>query len=191
MHARIDAARIRNAPSARTGFSMVEMMTVIVILGLIATIVSVNWKAILPKSNLHAAVRNLASTLQTARTEAISRNAEYRIQYDLEHQRFRVLSPFAADGRPALTEEDRLPLAWNNLPSAIKFARITIDGVDFAQGMCYVRFDPLGAASGHQISLVQAPENNVYTIEVQGLTGLIDYHEGPFVRLAAKDADFR
>ena len=191
MHARIDAARIRNAPSARTGFSMVEMMTVIVILGLIATIVSVNWKAILPKSNLHAAVRNLASTLQTARTEAISRNAEYRIQYDLEHQRFRVLTPFAADGRPALTEEDRLPLAWNNLPSAIKFARITIDGVDFAQGMCYVRFDPLGAASGHQISLVQAPENNVYTIEVQGLTGLIDYHEGPFVRLAAKDADFR
>ena len=111
MHARIDAARIRNAPSARTGFSMVEMMTVIVILGLIATIVSVNWKAILPKSNLHAAVRNLASTLQTARTEAISRNAEYRIQYDLEHQRFRVLTPFAADGRPAKDAATRAPLS--------------------------------------------------------------------------------
>ena len=102
-----------------------------------------------------------------------------------------MLTPFAADGRPALTEEDRLPLAWNDLPTAIKFARITIDGIDYVQGICYVRFDPLGAASGHQISLVQAPENNVYTIEVQGLTGLIDYHEGPFVRLAAKESDFR
>jgi hypothetical protein len=53
-----------------------------------------------------------------------------------------------------------------------------------------VRFDALGASSGHTIVLAQSPENNVFTVEVLGLTGEIDFHEGTFVREPPKDSDF-
>ena len=63
-------------------------------------------------------------------------------------------------------------------------------GVEYARGLVLVRFDPLGAASGHVIRLVQNPYDTHYTIEVQALTGTIDYHEGVFERAPAEEKDF-
>jgi type II secretion system protein H len=176
--------------SVTRGFTLVEMLAVIVILALIATMVTVNWQAMVPKADLHSAVRTLASTLQTAHSEAISRNAVYRIEYDLDKHRYRLNTPFKLGGGAASREEDRQTLPWTNLPETVRFNRIQIDGVDYARGMVYVRFDPLGAASGHVLTLVQKPYDNYYTIEVQSLTGLIDYHEGQFMRLPPKESDF-
>ena len=48
---------------ARAGFSMIEMLGALVILGLIATLVTMNWRAILPRTELHSAVRELAGKL--------------------------------------------------------------------------------------------------------------------------------
>lgn len=174
---------------------MVEMLAVIVIMGLMATLVAINWRAILPKTELNSSVRTLADTLQSTRSEAIARNALFRVQYDLDKHRYRVNTPFKAglNGQPgglAATEEERLSLPWSALPGSVRFSKIQIDGVDYTQGLVYVRFDPLGAASGHTITLVQKPTDNYYTIEVQGLTGLIDYHEGTFVRQPPREQDF-
>lgn len=177
---------------ARAGFSLVEMMGVLVILALVATIVSVNWNAILPRADLHSAVRNLSSALSGTRSEAIARNATFQIQYDLDQQRYRVVTPFRMDGQGlAVGEEDRRALAWSTLPKGVQFQVVTIDGVEFKKGLVYVRFDALGTASGHTIVLVQMPYENRYTIEVQGLLGLIDYHEGVYSRPPPKEADFR
>jgi prepilin-type N-terminal cleavage/methylation domain-containing protein len=177
----------------RAGFSLAELLTVIVILGLIATVVTVNWRAILPKSELHSAVRNISEDLSSTRSEAIGRNAEFRVQYDLERRAWRVVTPFKQDGSGSMaqTDEERLALPWKVLPDSIKFLRIDIDGVSYSKGQCFVRFDALGASSGHTLVLVQQPENNIYTIEVLGLTGLISFYEGTFVREPPKETDFR
>jgi Tfp pilus assembly protein FimT len=170
---------------------MIEMLAVIVVLGLIATLVSINWQAILPRAELQSAVRVLASTIQGAHSEAISRNAVYKIEYDLDRHRYRVNTPFKLGGGLAAIEEDRMAQNWINLPESVRFSRIQIDGVDFTRGMVFVRFDPLGAASGHIVTLVQQPYKNFYTIEVQALTGMIDYHEGTFERVPPKEDDFK
>ena len=49
-------------------------------MGLIATIVMVNWHSILPRAELNSAVRTLASTIQGTRSDAIARNAEFRVE---------------------------------------------------------------------------------------------------------------
>jgi prepilin-type N-terminal cleavage/methylation domain-containing protein len=189
----MNSTRQRLPARARQGFSLAELLTVIVILGLIATVVTVNWRAILPKSELHSAVRNISEDLSSTRSEAIGRNAEFRVQYDLERRAWRVITPFKLDGSGAMaqTDEERLALPWKVLPGSIKFLRVDIDGVSYSQGQCFVRFDALGASSGHTLVLAQLPENNIYTVEVLGLTGLIDFHEGAFVREPPKDTDFR
>ena len=175
----------------RSGFSMIEMLAVLVILGLIATMVTVNWRAILPRAELHSAVRTIASTIQGAHSEAIARNAVFKIEYDLVSHRYRINTPFRLGGGLAANEEERMAQNWIELPESVRFHRVQIDGIDYAQGLVFVRFDPLGAASGHVITLVQQPYENFYTIEVQALTGTIDYHEGLFVREPATEEDFR
>ena len=176
--------------SDRAGFSMVEMLAVLVILGLVATLVTVNWRAILPRAELHSTVREIAAAIQGTRSEAIARNAIFKIEYDLDRHRYREITPFRLGGGIAPTEEERVAFDWIELPESVRFHRIQIDGVDYVRGMVFVRFDPLGAASAHVIDLVQTPGDNHYTIEVQALTGTIEYHEGIFERVPAEEKDF-
>jgi type II secretion system protein H len=180
-----------NARAGRAGFTMIEMLGVIVILGLVATLVTMNWRAILPRTELHSATRVLASTISGAHSEAIARNAIFRIEYDLDKHRYRVNTPYRLGGGLAANDDERTALEWTALPESVRFSRIQIDGIEYQKGMVYVRFDPLGAASGHIITLEQQPYKNSYTIEVQGLTGMIDYHEGVFERQPPKEDDFK
>jgi len=166
------------------------MMGVILVIAIIATIVTVNWNAILPKAELHSAVREISTTISGTRSEAIARNSEFQIQYDIDNGRFRVVTPFRLDGGLAIADQERRALSWTMLPKSVHFQSVTIDGKEYTRGIAYVRFDPIGSASTHSIVLKQTPYDNRYTIEVQGLLGLIDYSEGVHVRAPAEENDF-
>jgi prepilin-type N-terminal cleavage/methylation domain-containing protein len=185
--------------AARAGFSLVELMGVVVLLGVLATVATVSWRALVPRTRLNAAVRELAAALHEARSDAISRSAEFEIEYYFEetadHPRgYRVVTPFAREGGSGLAArpEDRFARSFKLLPKDVFFRRITVQGTDHVQGSVSVRFSALGAASDHTIVLAQEPyANNLYTIEVQALTGLIEFHEGEFRRDPPKDSDFQ
>lgn len=182
--------------STRAGFSLIELLAVIMVLALIATLVTINWKAILPKTELHSAVRELSAVLQGARSDAISRNATYEVQYDLDEHRYRVVTPFRAAteqyvGGLAATNEERQALPWHKLPPTVRFRSIAVGTDVFEKAMVIVRFDAVGSASGHVIVLDQPQDQNTYTIEVQGLLGLINYHAGLFERVPPKEDDFQ
>lgn len=174
----------------RAGFTLVELLGVLIVMGLIATMVSVNWQAMFPRAQLNSSVRALAATLQGTRSDAIARSAEFRIQYDIDNHRYRVLTPYRLGGGLAASEDERLALEWVQLPDTVRFERVTIDGQDYDAGIVYVAFDPLGGANGHAIVLRQTELDNFYTIEVQALTGLIDFYEGVYTRELADPEDF-
>lgn len=182
---------------ARRGFTLVELLGVVVILGLMASIAFVSYEALVPASVLNSAVRELAATLQETRSEAIARSQPFWIEYYFEdsesHPRgYRVVTPFVASltGGLAMRAEDRLAQPFVPLPEGVEFREITINGEPVTRGVVSVRFDPLGAATDHTIVLEHKPYEAVYTIEVQALTGLISFHDGVFRREPAKDADF-
>ena len=175
----------------RAGFTMIEMLGVIVILGLIATLVSMNWRAILPRTELQSTTRLLATAIQGAHSEAIARNAIFRIEYDLDNHRYRLNTPYRLGGGLAANDDERVSQEWTALPTSVRFSRIDIDGIEYKKGMVFVRFDPLGAASGHIVTLEQEPYKTIYTIEVEALTGMIAYHEGPFERVPPREEDFK
>lgn len=182
---------------ARGAFTMVELMVMVVILGMLATITIVSWRAVLPSTELNSAVRELASTLSEARSDAIARNAEFQIEYYFEetedHPRgYRVITPFRVGGQGGLAyeEEQRLARSWITLPQSVDFQSITVDGKLYTTGRVTVRFDPLGGASDHTIVLVQPEYQNRYTIEVLALTGLIQFHDGVFQREPPQEGDF-
>jgi type II secretion system protein H len=174
----------------RAGFTLVELLGVVIVLGLIATLVTVNWQALLPRQQLNSAVRALAATLQGARSDAIARTLEFRVQYDLDEQRYRVLTPFRLGGGLATVEDERVGLRWTELPDSVRFRSVIIGDEEYTSGIVQISFDPLGSANGHVVVLEQPAFESLYTIEVQALTGLITFHEGLELRPAPAESDF-
>jgi prepilin-type N-terminal cleavage/methylation domain-containing protein len=186
------------APGRRGGFSLVELMVVMILLGLLASLVFVSLQSLLPGTELNSAIRELASTLHEARSDAISRNAEFQIEYYFEpgegHPRgYRVVTPYRAGGVGGLAgrDDERLAREWHVLPDSVRFESIALNGESRTTGQVVVRFDALGSASDHRVHLRQEPYGNQYTIEVLALTGLIHFHDGHFERVPPDDGDFR
>jgi len=191
-------------PHARTrrrstgGFTLIELMVVVFIIGLMVGIVTVSIDTILPGERLNASIRELAAELSSAKTEATSRSMEFRIEYDQPNDRYRVVTPFKVGGGALATLDDpdddleRYYGPWQKLHPGVAFRRVVIGGVPYERVPCFVRFDPLGAASDHTVVLVQQGHNyeNAFSIEVLALSGLIRMHEGEFVREVPTDQDF-
>lgn len=184
----------RRAGSRRAAFTLVELMAVIIVVGLIAGVVAIDFRAIVPRARLNAAVRDIAASISGARSDAISRNAEFRIVYDLDHEAYHISSPFRPGGGLALTEEERTVIGRTVLPDQVHFARIVVDGVEYDEGEVFVRFDALGRASDHTISVAQSGLGAIpaiYTIEVLPLTGLVRFHYSEYRREPVTEDEFR
>ncbi|MEX1024343.1 MAG: prepilin-type N-terminal cleavage/methylation domain-containing protein [Planctomycetota bacterium] len=174
------------------GFSLVELMVVIVILGMMFGTVVLNWKALVPKQRLHSAVRELSDVLHECRSEAISRNRAFELYYDLDEERYWVRTPYRLEGGLAQSEEDarRIVHESNLTNDELELVSITIDEETYTDGLALVRFEPLGASSSHRIVLYQPMFDLYYTIEMMPLTGEIRFHEGIYEREPAQDRDF-
>ncbi len=172
---------------------MVELMVVIVVIGLIASVVGVSWDRILPGQRLNSAVRGISSRLHSARSEAIARAREYQIVYNFEENKYWMRLPFDEEGRFQPDPEKRAKVNVTKLQDGVSFHEITIDGeiYDASKVEVFVRFDPLGASNDHTVTLKQDNPERFYTIEVLGLTGLIRFHDGFFQREPPRDLEFQ
>lgn len=174
------------------GFSLVELLAVLVILGLLSGIAAVSWQASMPRAQLNASVRILAERIAGTRADAIARSLEFKLYYDIDRGRYWVETPFALEGgRLAVGDEERSILFETALEDGIRFHEIVIDGEPYSDGTVYVRFDPLGAASDHRIVLYQEIFDRYFTVEVLALTGLVRFHDGLFEREPPRDGDFK
>jgi type II secretion system protein H len=70
----------------RRGFSVVELLIVIAILGIVSTIAIVNTISALPHTNLEKAEEEVGASLAQARTLAISKEVAVRFLFDVSGQ---------------------------------------------------------------------------------------------------------
>ena len=169
---------------------MVELLGVLIVMGLIASMVVVNWAGLLPGTELNASVHNLGAAIQGARSDAVSRNGEFRLYYDLEQSSWWVLSPYRDDGAPARALEERVIVSRGHFPDSVVIQRVTLAGQEFVEGVVYVSFDALGRATDHTVTLTHTRYDMLMTIEVLPLTGLVRFHDGLFERPILEEGDF-
>lgn len=100
--------RLRNKNS---GFTLVELMIVIAIIGIMAGIAIPNFFSFLPKNRLRSATRDIVSCLQEMKLRAIKENATTVIVFDLANDRCTAFvdnGPGAAAGNSALDASESI-----------------------------------------------------------------------------------
>lgn len=165
--------------AAERGFTLLEIAVAVLILSLGTTLVAVNLDAMLPNSRLQACARALASQIADARSHAITQGIPYQIEYDLDKNRYRLLTPFKAGGGLALRPEDRVGLEWVDFPANVKLAGVTIGADESTErGITFVEFDSLGSSIEHQVNLRREKPEADFTLQVEALTGMVRFIAG-------------
>jgi prepilin-type N-terminal cleavage/methylation domain-containing protein len=179
--------------SARHGFTLIEIMAVVLLLGLALGGVSSNLNAFIPAQQSESAAREVIGVLDLARSAAIANGRPYYLEVDLDQNQYRVITPYTADGRVARTKEDRTDLGIQHMSNGVYLGGFRYSGVDdmLISGVHTVEFNHSGFMNDLVI-LLRNVEGEAYdlTIVMGALSGKTLVYDGGFSPGKVTDADF-
>ena len=140
------------------GFSMIELVAVLVLIALVFARVSLSFSKSLAGAKVQAASRNLVAALRYTRGQAIVRGKSASLELDIGNNRYMV------PGRQIV-----------NLPANMRMSLLTADNEVTGQNSGRIRFFPDGASTGGHISIFMGDEE--WRINVDWLTGAVTREE--------------
>lgn len=190
------ALRPERRRARAAGFTFLELMAVIALVGLLASIVVANLDGLTDRSSLNASARALGNTILTIRDTAALQGREVFVEIDVEKQRWRIVDPPSPTDVP--DPDDREEATWYG-PWQAPGDGVVLDNVAFSRndverrGVIEIGFDADGqlvpAGFIAYLRHENLPEDDGVSVEVTGLTGLVDYARGPRRSEEVRDPD--
>jgi prepilin-type N-terminal cleavage/methylation domain-containing protein len=187
MSAASSRASLRGA-SAReergsAGFTLVELVVVLVIVGVMLAFVVPSLDRLSPKYTLRAAVRDVGSIIDLARGTSVTKNRRTAIQYYIANNAYRMFGPPDQE-----QQEGQGPGPWHlwpagslrTLPKGVHFRAVQPIGEAVNRTELAVRFDPLSTEGSHIVYL-ENDEGKLWSIKYNALLGVADCVEGEAV----------
>jgi len=137
------------------GFTLIEMVVVLVIAGMVAGVAAPMVANALPGVQLKAKARELAAVLRYARDRALTHREETVVTVDTEGR------TFGLSGR----EERR------SLPESFDIKLLVAESESPSDTIGGVRFFPTGGSTGGRVTLAQGDRG--YKVDVDWLTGRV------------------
>lgn len=135
---------MRESMKDRKGFSLIELMIVIALMGTIAAIGSFAWNKYTMNANLRAATRDIASDFFVTREKAASENRNYRITLNPALNNYTIQQGTAAGG----------PYAVVNTKALTSYSSdIVLQNANFGLGGNTAGFQPRGIVAAGTVTL--------------------------------------
>jgi len=178
--------RSRSAGRRReAGFTLVELVVVIVLIGLMAMITVTKLDFLVPKYRLRGAARDVGSVLGLGKAHAASNGKDVYFEVDLSRGEYWLLAPFPKQevGDDVNTDVSARPLEYQpifqrSLPDGVQFTDAVLGDKDkTTEGRSRARLSALGSSS-HIILNLRNDEGNEISLKMNGFTGVISYADG-------------
>ena len=163
------------------GFTLVEMMVVVAIMGLLLGLAMLNFRAISQKEPLEQAVSDVEGLCRRARTEAIVKSRPMDLTINSETgQLLLSTAPQATNSPDSETGvEEAVVIDQASLPPDVEMEIIIPEDIMDSEtpGVVVIRFYPNGTAEPLQ-GLIVLPGEGVYTMILDPVTGRLNVRDG-------------
>ena len=150
-------ARIR----PRQGFTLIEIMIVVAIIGLTALVVIPSFTSYEDEQKLSMAAAELTDGLRYARSEAIRTGSAFRVEINTDSDEFAITDLAALPGQAVIHPVSRKPYRVA-FPASTRYSGIDINGT----GVINVDFYGTGQANSDEvITLSYGPFTTVITVD--------------------------
>lgn len=172
-------ATIANAASSRrrrtSGYTILELAVVIVIIGIMAATTLMEMDGITPKYRLRSSAREIGTRINWARSIAGGTGTSFHLHYDLDEGRVWLIHP------PKPDEPEDLPLDQRHVsnrfqaPQGVKITEVLFSNGDRASdGEVDLEFDPFGHHGTH-IVILENSEGGVMSVKFNSILGFVGY----------------
>jgi Tfp pilus assembly protein FimT len=158
--------------------TMVEILVVVLLLGLAVSVIALNMDNVTPKARIFASARELGTTMEYLRNEALVQKRYLFLVIDFEKSRYHwARAPEVQDARENL-ETDSEFSEWTKLHRGVQFEDVTFDdGGQKSEGVVWAPFNPNGLPQGFVVHVINEEGRRV-SAEINGLTGTVRVTEG-------------
>ena len=161
---RLRAPRITSA-----GFTLVELVVVLILVGLVTALTLPNLSRSLDRMRLRRVVQEMTATARHARGQAILKQAPQWIGLDLEQDLYWLGEGFAEDG---VGDDGAVRKESSSLPSEVDLQDFQwLDGRE-ASEIAWIQFYPNGSSSGGSFALIDKEGKGIARINLESFTGI-------------------
>jgi general secretion pathway protein H len=173
----VSARRGRFLDPGNAGFTLIEIGLVVLIIGVMLGLIIPRFR-----DNSHyeliSHARKLAVTFRFVRNEAILNGRTYRLNYDLNQQRYWVTSAEAVDDLGAFVEETGVLARGVTIPPPIRLSDVALPMIagKIMEGVAWTHFYPDGYVDLTVLHIDNGIE--AFTLRVDSLTGRVSVTTG-------------
>jgi len=172
--------------NANPGFTLTELIVVIVIISLFVLLAQVNFFGLLRKNTFRAQVQDFISTMQMAGRAAAESDRRYEVIIDLTEQSYLLRQITSPDLSEVLEEEI---IVVSDLSNLCRVAYVEFDDGDYINdGRAKFRAGHAGWHYGGKIVLLDKDEQP-YSVVINRLNRIVELKEGDVELLVPKAED--
>ncbi len=142
--------RVRAASPVSQGFTLLELLVVLVVAAIAVSVVGVGGQSFMERSRYHQTVRDVASELRQARALSVKEGRPVAVTYQPEIRRLLI------DGRLFLDIPSALLVQWDAMERGV--------GMASGQGVPLFVFNTDGGARGGRLAVLRGGQGVVFRV---------------------------